>query len=108
VNALQIDPPLTPRPERAEAQLALAPALPPAERARRLMADARAASSEHLDALQAAIGTVIALSQEVVAGGGLYDAGLNDFARRMAEDLLWRAKTLEALSVRQRLAARSS
>jgi hypothetical protein len=108
VNALQIETIPAPRPERADAQIALAPALPPAERARRLMADARAASLEHLDALQAAIGTVISLSEAVVDGGGLYDAGLNDFARRIADDLLWRAKTLEALSERQRLAARSS
>lgn len=44
-------------------------------------------------------------AQGVVDGGDLYAASLQDFARRLAEELFWRAKTLQALTERQRAAA---
>ena len=75
---------------------------PPAGlRARQLFEDARAASLEHLRALELAIATVCELSDEIVRGGDLYAPGLRELARTLAEDLFWKAKTLELLSQRQ-------
>jgi hypothetical protein len=45
------------------------------------------------------------LAQEVVEAGQVYGPGLEDFAGRLAEDLFWRGKTLEALAARQSGAA---
>ena len=77
------------------------------ERARQLLAQARMVSLEHLKALQQAVAEAQVLSEAVVQGGDLYTPGLHDFAKRFADDLLWRAKTLEALTERQRIAART-
>ena len=63
--------------------------------------EARNASLEHLRALERAIVTVRDLSDEVVHGGDLYTPGLRELARNLAEDLFWKAKTLELLSARQ-------
>ena len=73
----------------------------PGLRARQLFDEARAASLEHLRALERAIVTVRDLSDEVVHGGDLYAPGLRELARNLAEDLFWKAKTLELLSRRQ-------
>jgi hypothetical protein len=78
------------------------------ERARLLLAQAKSVSLEHLKALQDVLAEAQALSEGVVQGGDLYTPGLHDFARRLAEDLRWRAGTLEALTERQRVAARAS
>jgi len=80
---------------------------PAGERARQLLAQARSVSLEHLKALQDALAQAQALSEGVVQGGDLYTPGLHDFARRLAEDLRWRAGTLDALTERQRIAARA-
>jgi len=75
---------------------------PPAGlRARQLFEDARVASLEHLRALELAIAKVRDLSDEIVRGGDLYTPGLRELARNLAEDLFWKAKTLELLSKRQ-------
>ena len=89
---------------RPERELSLVPQAPPGERARKLMMDARAASIEHLEALEAAIASARELAQGVIDGGDLYGPGLHEFSRTLAEDLLWRSKTLEALVERQRKA----
>ena len=90
---------------RVEPELSLVPATPAGERARQLLQEARAASLEHLQALKQSIGETRGLSDAVVRGGDLYTVGLQDLARRLAEDLLWRSNTLEALIERQREAA---
>ena len=90
---------------RAERELTLVPQVPPGQRARQLLLEARAASLEHLKALQAALAESQALAQAVVDGGDLYAPGLHDFAGRLAEDLLARQRMLEALTGRQRSAA---
>ena len=77
------------------------------ERARDLLAQARAVSLEHLAKLQEALAEARALSEGVVEAGDLSGPGLHDFARRLGEELLWRSRTLEALSERQRDAARA-
>jgi hypothetical protein len=82
-------------------ELARVPAASPGVRARKLLAQAREASAEQLHALIQSIEKVRALSDEVAAGGDLYGFGIQDFARRMSEDLHWRSKTLEVLAARQ-------
>ena len=72
----------------------------PGGRALQLYAEAKLASFEHLKALQAAIGEAHGLAQVVVDGGDLYAAGVRDLAKRLAEDLFWRANALEALRLR--------
>jgi hypothetical protein len=106
MKALQVEttspvPSLAVRPER---ELSLVPQVPPGERARKLMMEAKAASLEHLEALEAALASARDLAQGVIDGGELYGPGLHEFSRTLAEDVLWRAKTLEALVDRQRKA----
>ena len=72
------------------------------ERARLLMREARSAAIEHLEALEAALRVARDLSLEVVQGGDAYGVGVRELASRMAEDLLWRGKTLEGLTARER------
>ena len=74
----------------------------PAQRAHRLMAEARAAAVEQLEALDAAIMVVRELSLDVLQGGDIYSVGVRDLAARLAEDLLWRGKSLEGLTARER------
>lgn len=92
---------------RAEVELSLVPPTSAAERARQLMLQAKTVSLEHLEALCASLVQARDLSEAVVQGGDLYTAGLHDFAKRLAEELLWREKTLEALMERQRADARA-
>jgi hypothetical protein len=93
--------------DRTEPELSLVTPESAGERARQLLAQARSISLEHLKALQDALAEAQALSEAVVQGGDLYTPGLHDFARRLAEDLRWRAGTLQALTERQRIAARA-
>jgi hypothetical protein len=74
----------------------------PGQRARLLMREARAAAIEQLEALDAAIKVVRDLSREVGQGGDAHSVGVRDLAARLAEDLLWRGKSLEALMARER------
>lgn len=92
---------------RAEPELSLVRAVAPGERAQQLLAEARTVSLEHLAALQAALAVTRELAQELVEAGEVYGPGLEDFAGRLAEDLFWRAKSLEALAARQSEAAGS-
>ena len=91
---------------RGEPELSLVAPISAAERARQLMLQAKTVSLEHLEALCQSLVQVRELSEAVVQGGDLYTAGLHDFAKRLAEELLWREKTLEALMERQRADAR--
>ena len=90
---------------RPERELSLVPPAPPGERARKLLMEAKAASFEHLEALETALASARDLAQGVIDGGELYGPGLHEFSRTLAEDLLWRSKTLEALVERQRKAS---
>jgi len=98
--AAQIEPRMAPEP-RPQPELTLV-APRPAERAQRLLLEARAASLEHLAALQAAIGQAHALAEAAAEGGEVYPVGAQDFARRLTEELFWRGKSLEALIERER------
>jgi hypothetical protein len=107
MQVIEIDSALTAKAalSRPEPELTLVPKSPAGEQALRLFLDARTASLDHLGALQDAIGTARGLAEGVVKGGELYTVGLNDFAKRLRDDLFWRAKTLESLAERQRQAA---
>jgi hypothetical protein len=74
---------------------------PPALKALQLFEEARAVSLEHLRALEAAMANVRGLAEAVVDAGDLYVPGLREFARTLGEDLMWKSKTLELLSLRQ-------
>jgi hypothetical protein len=83
------------------------PAAPLAgEQARRLYREARFISLEHIKALQLAMAEARDLARATVDGGDLYVVGLQDYAARLAQELFWRGKSLEALTERQRVAAR--
>ena len=89
---------------RQDTEFSLVPPPAAGERARQLLREARLLSLDHLKALQEAVDAARQLSDSVVEAGELYGPGLNDFARRLSEELLWRGKTLQALSERQRAA----
>ena len=74
----------------------------PAERARRLLAEAQAAAMEQIEQLELALDAVVALSKSVAEGGDIYPAGVRDLCRRTAEDTAGRRLTLEALAARRR------
>ena len=73
----------------------------PAERARRLFAEAQAAAMEQVVQLEAALDAVIALSQSIADGGDIYPAGVRELCRRTAEDAYARRQTIAALSARR-------
>jgi len=83
---------------RREGQsFALAPTPSPAVRARQLFEEARAAGLEHLRTLEAALAAAQDLSGEVAEGGEVYGPGVRDFAKKLSEELFWKAKTLQKL-----------
>ena len=98
MNVVRIDA----RPPAGRDPAAVEAASSPGERARLLLREARAAAIEQLELLQASIQVVRDLSLEVRAGGDAYAVGVRDLAARLAEDLLWRGKALEALTERER------
>jgi hypothetical protein len=89
-------------PARIEPELSLVPAVPPGERARQLLQDARAAAFEHLKALRSSLAETCALAEAVIHGGDLYTVGAQAVARPLAEELACRAKTLDAMIERHR------
>jgi len=91
--------------ERRRPDIALVEAPPAGVKARQLLREATKASLEHLAAFDAAIGDVRELADAIVEAGDLYGPGLNDFARRLSEELFWKTKTLAALAARQRAVA---
>jgi hypothetical protein len=104
MKVIRIDQSLAAAPTgRSEPELALVPPARPGDRARQLMLEARTASVEHLMELGAAISAVRSLAETVVESGDVYGVGLRDFATRLGEDMLWRGKSLQALTERQRL-----
>src|SRR5579862_9082638 len=82
---------------RPEPELSLVPPAAPGERARQLLQEARSAALEHLQLLQQSIAETRALAETIARNGDLYGVGVEDLARRLAADLEWRSKTLEAL-----------
>jgi hypothetical protein len=83
------------------AHLAVVPSQPhaerPAERAKRLQAEAKAAALEHIASVEAALSALIEVSAEIGDASDIYPAGVRDLCRRMAEDLSARMQTLESI-----------
>jgi hypothetical protein len=69
----------------------------PAQRAKRLMAEAREAADEQVMQLEAALQQVIALAADVASGGDAYPAGVREVARRLVEETQGRTRTLDAI-----------
>ncbi len=69
----------------------------PADRAKRLQSEAKAAALEHIASVESALGALIEVSAEVGDAGDIYPAGVRDLCRRMAEDLAARMQTLESI-----------
>jgi len=100
----------SPRPasDAAKSVIGLVAPSPAGLKARQLFQEARRASLEHVGELQSAIDRVRGLLDDVADGGEVYAPGLSEFAGRLAEELLWKSRTLEALAQRHRLQVEGS
>lgn len=70
------------------------------QRVQRLQAEARQLAKDHVRSLTAAMASLEAMAAEIADGGDAYAPGIRDIARRMAEELEARARTLDAISAR--------
>lgn len=73
----------------------------PAERARRLYAEAQVAALEQVEQLTLALDSVVKLAASIADGGDIYPPGVRDLCRRSAEDAKARRLTIEALAARR-------
>jgi len=69
----------------------------PSSRAKRLMAEARSAASEHVSALEGALEAVASLAADVSEGGDAYPVGVRELARQLADETTSRLQTLNAI-----------
>ena len=69
----------------------------PSLRAKRLLAEAKAAALEHTAALEAALESVAMLSAEVSEGGDAYPVGVRELSRQLSDDIVSRLQTLHAI-----------
>jgi hypothetical protein len=66
-------------------------------RAKRLMAEARAAALEHVAALETAMEAVAAIAADVGEGGDAYPIGVRELARQLNDETVSRLQTLNAI-----------
>jgi hypothetical protein len=92
-----VSPPTPPEAARTGVEPAFAEPVPAAMRARQLFQEAKVLSLEHVRALGVAIEAVRNISESIAQDGDLYSPGIRDLAERLAEDLLWKSKSLEQL-----------
>ncbi len=90
-------------------QLALVHSAPdsPGARLSRLMMEAHQAADEQVKALEDALLNIAYLSVEIAEGGDVYPVGVREICRRLAEDSVWRAQTLESIQRQANDRARS-
>ncbi len=90
-------------------QLAFVPsdADSPGARLSRLMMEAHQAADEQVKALEDALLNLAYLSVEIAEGGEVYPVGVREIFRRLAEDSVWRAQTLESIQRQSNDRARS-
>ena len=69
----------------------------PADRLRRIQAEARELAREHVEMLAHALGEVARLSEEIAAGGDVYPVGARELSRRLVEEASKHALTLAAI-----------
>lgn len=67
------------------------------DRIRRLQDEAHQLARDHVVDLGRALERVAQLADEVSNGGDAYPIGARDLCRRLAEDSVWRAATLDAI-----------
>lgn len=66
-------------------------------RARRLLAEAKAAALEHTAALESALEAVASLSADICEGGDAYPVGVRELSRQLADDTVSRMQTLSSI-----------
>jgi hypothetical protein len=90
-------------------QLALVHSAPdsPGARLSRLMMEAHQAADEQVKALEDALLNIAYLSAEISEGGDVYPVGVREICRRLAEESVWRAQTLESIQRQANDRARS-
>ena len=69
----------------------------PSARAKRLLAEARAAALEHIAALEGALEAVTSTATDISEGGDAYPVGVRELARQLSEETLSRLQTLNAI-----------
>jgi len=69
----------------------------PGARLSRLMMEAHQAADEQVKALEDALLNIAYLSAEIAEGGEIYPVGVRELCRRLGEDSVWRAQTLESI-----------
>jgi hypothetical protein len=69
----------------------------PSNRAKRLLAEAKAAALEHVAALENAMEAVSGLSADIADGGDAYPVGVRELARQLSDDTISRLQTLNAI-----------
>ncbi len=69
----------------------------PSSRAKRLLAEAKAAALEHTAALEQALEAVASLSAEISEGGDAYPVGVRELSRQLSDESVSRLQTLSAI-----------
>ena len=69
----------------------------PSARAKRLLAEARAAALEHIAALEGALEAVTSTATDISEGGDAYPVGVRELARQLSEETVSRLQTLNAI-----------
>jgi len=69
----------------------------PALRAQELLEEAKVAASEHIAALDEALGKVGIIASEIASGGEIYPDGVRDLCRRLNEEVSLRSKTMAVI-----------
>lgn len=68
-----------------------------AERVRRLKNEARALAVGQVEALRDQMQALAELADEIADGGDVYPVGAREVARRLAEDLVAKAQTIQVI-----------
>ena len=69
----------------------------PALRAKRLMAEAKAAAQEQIIQLEEVLVQVVDLAEQIADGGDLYPVGVRDLCRKLAGESVWTNQTLQTI-----------
>ncbi|MBC6980448.1 hypothetical protein [Caulobacter sp. 17J80-11] len=69
----------------------------PAQRIKRLQAEAQSLAREHVGVLQSLLKELAVVAEEIADGGDAYPVGAREIARRLAEDVPRTGQTLQAV-----------
>ncbi|NEX93825.1 hypothetical protein [Caulobacter sp. 17J65-9] len=69
----------------------------PAQRIKRLQAEAQSLAREHVGLLQNLLKELAVVAEEIADGGDAYPVGAREIARRLAEDVPRTGQTLQAV-----------